>query len=572
MLIRKTNTGGSPLSFEVVVSLGTVGADLTDFPLMVDLSDMPTVFWGNVDNGGGNLRAYQEDGSTPLPIDVIYCDTYAQTGFVFIKTDIATASDTTIIIKNLPSGTAKLAVGDTYGRNAVWSDYETVYTFGDSNEDRTGNSVSIEATGDANNLAPTTIHTFSQDPHQGFAFDHENRIWYVSDTNAIYKFNEDFSTLLATNADPCGDANTYSGETDLDHLCDGCVANGFFVVPINDYVSSSGTPTIAYFARYSLSDLSLVDMSSITAVRLGTSGVCWDYTNQRYVSGYWPSMNVLDVWDTSFTRTSTISLSNVSPFIQIQGIEYWHGAYWLVSDDTDEVYRCELSGYVQNTGLFGTTITGNYEGISAYDDSLVVLVDPSGGNSYANQYTRPANTLYAGGVTEHSGSTAQYKDQFVGSLGTTWTMACSYEIDTATQMALVSYRDLSSGATNDRATLAVDNGNEVAVWDNLNSWLYASPTIDPGTGTPRRIAATYEGTTRRLFSDGVLVNTENSITARDAGFDMITIGIDDDSHTDPLDGKIGFVWLRGDAMSTDWMQAEFDNLDDPASFYTITTV
>lgn len=558
-----------PDTFELTIASATVGSDLTDFPLYIDLSDMPSSFWASVDNSGGNIRAYQSDGTTLIPIDVIYCDTYAQTGSMFVKTDIATGSDTVVVIKLLASGTAKLAVGDTNGRNAVWADYEAVYTYGDSNEDRTGSTVSVEAAGDANNFTRSTLHTFTQDPHQGMTFDHENRKWYVFDTNAIYKFNEDFTTLEATNSDPCGDANTDSGETALSHLCDGCVANGYVVVPINDYAAS--VTTVGYIARYDLNTLALVDTFDITSVRKDISGICWD--GSRYVSVYWSSMTVLDLWDTSFSNTGTITLTNVTPFIEAQGIEYWHGAYWVTSDSADEIYRVETTGYVQSTGLVGDTVQ-YYEGITGYDDSLVVLNDTSGGNSYARQYTRFTNSLYAGGGTEHQGSTSQYKEGAVSSLGTTWTMACSYEIDTATQMALMTYRDLSSGATNDRVTIAIDDDAgtmRVAVWDDANSWLYASPSIDPGTGTPHRIAAKYTGTTRRLYHDGALVNTENSITAQDADFDYLTIGTDDETRGDPLDGKIGFVYLTGAALSDDWMQAEYDNLSDPASFYSIAT-
>ena len=566
---RFDGTGYGLGAFTLTIASGKVSSDLTDFPLYVDLSDMPAGFWAAVDDGGGNIRAYASDGTTELALDVVFCAKTAETGAAFVRVPtIAAASTTTVIIKTLTEGTAKAAPGSAYGRNAVWADYEAVYTFGDSNEDRTGNTVSIYADGDAINYTRTTLHTFTQDAHQGLTFDHVNRKWYVFDTNAIYKFNEDFSTLDATNADPAGDANTDSGETALDHICDGCVANGYLVVPINDYKGSGGAPTIAYIARFDLGTLALVDTFDISATRPEISGICWD--GSRYVSVHWDSMTVLDVWDTSFVRISTITLTNVTPFLQAQGIEYWHGAYWVTSDSADETYRVEVSGYVQDTGLVGDTVTGNYEGISAYDDSLVVLIDPSAANSYARKYTRFTSTLYAGGGSEHQGSTAQYKEGPVSSLGTTWTMSCSFEIDTVTQMALMTYRDFSSGAVNDRVTLAIDDGNKVAVWDDANSWLYASPSINPGTGVPHRISVTYDGTSRYLFSDGALVNTENSITARDAGFDYLTIGTDDETRGDPLDGKIGFVYLTGAALSEAWIAAEYANLNAPGSFYSVS--
>ena len=49
------------------VPSGKVGSNLTGFPVMVDLSEMPSEFWDHVAADGGDIRALE--GATELPID-----------------------------------------------------------------------------------------------------------------------------------------------------------------------------------------------------------------------------------------------------------------------------------------------------------------------------------------------------------------------------------------------------------------------------------------------------------------------------------------------------------------------
>jgi len=75
---------GTQYYVEVTIASSQVASTLTDFPVYVDLNDLPAAFWTNVQTDGG----YYDGGGSTL----------SQPG-----------------------------VATTYGRNAVWSDYEGVW-------------------------------------------------------------------------------------------------------------------------------------------------------------------------------------------------------------------------------------------------------------------------------------------------------------------------------------------------------------------------------------------------------------------------------------------------------------
>ena len=123
----------------VTIQSSQVTADLTDFPLLVDLSDMPAGFWSTVADGGGDIRVFKADGTTELAREVVSCDTATETGELWIKYEgtLSSSLDTTIQI-HADGASGDYAVTATYGRNNVWSDYEFVSHDGGSTES-TGN-------------------------------------------------------------------------------------------------------------------------------------------------------------------------------------------------------------------------------------------------------------------------------------------------------------------------------------------------------------------------------------------------------------------------------------------------
>jgi hypothetical protein len=133
----------------VAIQSSQVTADLTDFPLLVDLSDMTAGFWSTVLNGGGDIRVFKADGTTELSREVVSCDTTAQTGELWVKyTGTLSSSINTTIQIHADGVSSDYAVTATYGRNNVWSAYSFVF-HGENLFDSAGNGYDLTAVGAA---------------------------------------------------------------------------------------------------------------------------------------------------------------------------------------------------------------------------------------------------------------------------------------------------------------------------------------------------------------------------------------------------------------------------------------
>lgn len=111
---------------------------LTDFPYLIPLAEMSHDFWHNVKSDGSDIRVY--DGSdTAIPFQLVNFDVDARTGYLFAKQTITTSGATYKIEVGYPARSA-LAATDTYGSEAVWSDYKAVYLFDSDQLDETGGS------------------------------------------------------------------------------------------------------------------------------------------------------------------------------------------------------------------------------------------------------------------------------------------------------------------------------------------------------------------------------------------------------------------------------------------------
>jgi len=131
----------------VTIDNTEVDADLTDFPVYIDLSDMPASFWDVVTNGGGDIRVFKDDDSTELAREVVSCLTASDTGELHVKFTGTLSSSTDTDIHIYADGTStEPAVTATYGRDNVWSAYEAVWHFQDTNWiDSSGNLTALTA-------------------------------------------------------------------------------------------------------------------------------------------------------------------------------------------------------------------------------------------------------------------------------------------------------------------------------------------------------------------------------------------------------------------------------------------
>lgn len=141
------DTGGGTVSTTVQIQSSEINSDLSDFPVYVDLSDMPSGFWSNVASDGSDIRVEDSGGNT-VPREVVWIDSNNNEGQLYFKApSVSSSSDTSFTIE-AGSGDSAPAATDPNGRNAVWTnDFHRVYHFADS--DLTDDKL-LDSTGNAN--------------------------------------------------------------------------------------------------------------------------------------------------------------------------------------------------------------------------------------------------------------------------------------------------------------------------------------------------------------------------------------------------------------------------------------
>lgn len=127
------------------------GSALTDFPLLVDLSDMPSEWWSAVDTStGAKGRAAKDDGTTELATDWIDFDNGAETGMVRVLWSSTLAASGTLKIRIYPplAANSTYAANDTYGSdNAYPSTIEGYWPLSGDANDRTVNGLDLTENG-----------------------------------------------------------------------------------------------------------------------------------------------------------------------------------------------------------------------------------------------------------------------------------------------------------------------------------------------------------------------------------------------------------------------------------------
>lgn len=126
-------------------------SSLTDFTLIVDLSDMPASWWSAVNTSDGTRgRVYKGDGTTRLACDWIAFDDDAETGFLRVLWSGTLSSTGTqeLWIEPPVSGNAAVAADDTYGSDNAYDEYwEGYWPLEESDSpayDRTSNGLDFD--------------------------------------------------------------------------------------------------------------------------------------------------------------------------------------------------------------------------------------------------------------------------------------------------------------------------------------------------------------------------------------------------------------------------------------------
>lgn len=555
------------------VPSGKVAADISGFPVMVDLADLPAEFWANVAADGGDVRVLE--GATELPVDVVSIDTGADTGRLFFRADLLAASDNVFTIK-CGSGSAKPAAGDPIGRNAVWSGFHRMFDAAEWWVDRTGNGAGLltfRLPGfrfGSRTLVLTPPNHSSSNYAQGVTGDGTH--FYVSQTNYLYKYDASWS-LVASDADPIDTAGLSAS---CDHMSDICHYDGKIYVPMtndrrparpdNEHIAVFDASTLAHITNYALP----TDAS--------TASICYVPTlNEFWTIDYWDDVGKIQRYSPAFSLLGEITPSY--PIAQAQGIEYYNGRIYVTSDNDDHIFELLLDGTV--IGVVDTQ-SESRQGIHITSGGTVFV---AAGNTTNNQiYTQ----AFYDGVTptgsledwlSFSSEALNPRDYAIAvDVGTftTWTVSASvyaFSKNTSVNHAYLSYSNQFSNTDGSRATLAYRGAsNRLAAWDSSNSWLVDSGAV-MAVETLYRTALTFNGTTdRKLWINGTLSATDAGTTQRPTGtgdVQGLLLGRGRFNNDEVWPGRINWVYLHPSVLSSDWLDAEADNWNDPTTFATV---
>ncbi|MBY0310038.1 DUF2341 domain-containing protein [Patescibacteria group bacterium] len=113
----------------VTVQSSQVPTTLTDFPVYINLSNLPDAFFSGVRSDGGDIRMTTADGVTEVPVEVVAINTVAKTGEVHFKAPTISSSTNTVFYVYYGNASAATnTASSTFGRNNVWTNgYEAVY-------------------------------------------------------------------------------------------------------------------------------------------------------------------------------------------------------------------------------------------------------------------------------------------------------------------------------------------------------------------------------------------------------------------------------------------------------------
>lgn len=549
--------GGGVTDFEVTVPSGKVSSNLTAFPLMVDFVDMPSSFWTGVRSDGGNIRAYQSDGSTMLPHDVTFIDTTQEEGRMFIRTDLLTGSDNVIIVRLLDTSETELAPGDTNGQYDVWQDFDGVVVFPDTQNRVDGGALTaVGANGGAFDWKEVARQDYVA--HQGVAYD--GTYHYAVDTNYLRKYSTG-TTVVASNSNPCGDVNTATGETTLNHCGSPTIIDGQLWIPVEVY--TAGTYNKQYIAKFSLTDLSFISYIQLTGETRESSALIEDASASPariYVTDYTNGATIPYFNKSTGAYIGALTLSET--LSGIQGIADLGGGTWIVSCDD------YTSGpiYVESDGTVGDYVfqewyVGAIEGVSYHAASGTITYDRDTGG--VRDYQIVPRTL----DWQRKHGTVSYLTMTTSPI---WTVAMSWRpTKNLSQSGLIGVNVTGDSSTTARTACTYRSTGKISIWNSVDGWFESAVTAT--VYNKYRVGAQYNGTThRKVYADGAATLDSGCAQRPASGANMDWFfGASNSYNTETGYGEFQFAWIRKEVMTDAWMAADAANMNSPATFYSI---
>jgi len=143
--LSATNSGGGGGSWynaswlyrlKLTIDHTKISADLTDYPVYINLADLPSSFHSHVNQTDGrDIRITKVDGTTELPREVVSYTSASDTGELHVKYSgtLSSSVDTDIYLYYGNAAASDYAVTDTYGTQNVWdSNYKAVWHFAET--------------------------------------------------------------------------------------------------------------------------------------------------------------------------------------------------------------------------------------------------------------------------------------------------------------------------------------------------------------------------------------------------------------------------------------------------------
>lgn len=124
----------------ITIDTDNIDATLTNFPVFVDLADMPSYFFSSVRSDCGDIRVMNSSLTVEMPREIVSCNTASSTGEIHFKADsISSSVDTTFYIYFNNTDDYPYEDSHTYGAQNVWTnDYVAVYHLGENGNTTSG--------------------------------------------------------------------------------------------------------------------------------------------------------------------------------------------------------------------------------------------------------------------------------------------------------------------------------------------------------------------------------------------------------------------------------------------------
>jgi hypothetical protein len=164
---------------KITVLASEVNADLMNFPVYVDLSDIPSTFFSTVDATGADIRMTENDGITQIPFELVELDIVNGTGELWFKAPFLSSSTDTDFYLWYGNPTAvAYDRDDEFGLENVWTEgYRVVYHM---NEDPTGSLIDSTRYNNSSSSVGSMTSTDLSNGQLGNAIDFDGTDDYIN--------------------------------------------------------------------------------------------------------------------------------------------------------------------------------------------------------------------------------------------------------------------------------------------------------------------------------------------------------------------------------------------------------